>query len=254
MNSPLSKIAIGLAFVLFSIHASAQGTFWQVQKNSIRVSNAFINKEVKLQREFADKGLVWPAKYVYLRSFKYDMELEVWVKNEAKEKYRLFKTYKVCMQSGTLGPKRIQGDYQIPEGFYYINEFNPRSSYHLSLGLNYPNESDKVLSDLLKPGGEIYIHGSCVSVGCIAVDDDDIEEVYLLAGNARDAGQEFIPVHIFPVRFSNAKSVAYFDKMASVNPSLKKFGTQLKKAFEDFEESKELPVILIDATGEYVIN
>lgn len=249
-----SKFFLAAFFILFSFGTRAQGTFWQVQKSSIRVSNAFINKEYKLQKEFADKGLQWPAKYVYLRSFKYDMEMEVWVKNTASEKYRLFKTYKVCMQSGTLGPKRIQGDYQIPEGFYYINEFNPRSTYHLSLGLNYPNESDRVLSDLVKPGGEIYIHGSCVSVGCIAVDDDDIEEVYLLAGNARDAGQEFIPVHIFPVRFSNTKSEAFFDKMASVNPNLKKFGAQLKKAFNEFEETKQVPVILIDALGEYVVN
>ena len=71
------------------------------------------------------------------------------------------------MQSGTMGPKRLQGDYQVPEGFYYINEFNPNSNYHLHLGLNYPNASDKILSDSLRPGGDIYIHGSCVSIGCI---------------------------------------------------------------------------------------
>lgn len=255
MNSLLSKFL--LFFLLIGISVSntkAQGTFWQMQKNSIRVSNAFGNKESKLQYEFAAKGLQWPAKYVYFRSFKYDMKLEVWVKNEAKEKYQLFKTYKVCMQSGTLGPKRFQGDYQIPEGFYYINEFNPRSNYHLSLGINYPNASDKVLSDLVKPGGNIYIHGNCVSVGCIAVDDDDIEEIYLLAGFARDAGQEYIPVHIFPIYFGSEKSEEYLHKMAEGNAPLKKFTAQLKEAFYSFEETRQLPVILIDSQGDYVVN
>ena len=255
MNRLLSKFIIFFFVIGMSLpSAQSQGTFWQIQKNSIRVSNAFSSKEYKLEKEFADKGLQWPAKYVYIRSFKYDMQLEVWVKNDAKEKYQLFKTYKVCMQSGTLGPKRFQGDYQIPEGFYYINEFNPRSNYHLSLGINYPNESDKVLSDLVKPGGNIYIHGSCVSVGCIAVDDDDIEEVYLLAGYARDAGQEYIPVHIFPIRFGSEKSVEYLNKVVKGNSSLQKFTAQLKEAYDSFEETRQLPIILIDSRGDYVVN
>ncbi len=64
----------------------------------------------------------------------------------------LFKTYKVCALAGTLGPKRMEGDYQVPEGFYYINEFNPQSNYYLSLGINYPNESDKVSKRFIRPG------------------------------------------------------------------------------------------------------
>jgi murein L,D-transpeptidase YafK len=106
---------------------------------------------------------------------------------------------------GSLGPKRIQGDYQVPEGFYYVNEFNPNSNYHLALGLNYPNASDKILSDSVQPGGDIYIHGSCVTTGCIPIKDDQIEELYVLTTFARNLGQDFIPVHIFPVRFNNAR-------------------------------------------------
>lgn len=83
----------------------------------------------------------------------------------------------MCMQSGTLGPKRMEGDYQMPEGFYYINEFKPYSNFHLALGINYPNASDKVLSDARRPGGDIYIHGGCVSTGCIAISDQPIEEL-----------------------------------------------------------------------------
>jgi murein L,D-transpeptidase YafK len=104
------------------------------KKTLQRPSTALSKNEAVLKKQFEDKKLVWPAKYVYIRSFKYDSQLEIWVKNDRKDPYRLFKTYKVCALAGTLGPKRMGGDYQVPEGFYYINEFNPKSNYHLSLG------------------------------------------------------------------------------------------------------------------------
>ena len=137
---------------------------------------------------------------MYIRSFKYDSQLEVWVKNTQKEPFKLFKTYKVCALAGTLGPKRMQGDYQVPEGFYYINEFNPRSNYHLALGINYPNASDKILSDAHRPGNNIYIHGNCVSTGCIAIQDGPIEEVYLMTLDAKKRMGRNVPIHIFPRR------------------------------------------------------
>ena len=146
-------------------------SFIDYQKTFPRPSEALKKKVDTLQKQFEEKNLQWPAKYVYIRSFKYDSQLEVWVKNDPKEPFKLFKTYKVCMQSGTMGPKRIEGDYQVPEGFYYINEFNPNSAYHLSLGLNYPNSSDRILSDGQRPGNNIYIHGNCVSTGCIPISD-----------------------------------------------------------------------------------
>lgn len=244
------------SFLLFFAVASvnAQNSFWQSQRAAMRVNNAFSNKEELLQKEFAVKGLEYPAKNVFLRSFKYNSQLEVWVRNGPKEKYKLFKTYQVCMQSGTMGPKRLQGDYQVPEGFYYINEFNPRSNYHLSLGLNYPNASDRILSDPIRPGNAIFIHGSCVSVGCVSVNDSDIEEVYLIAGNAKAAGQEFIPVHIFPIRYNDQKSVEYLDNTFRSNPTLQKFSLELKKAYDEFEKTHLLPIIMIDRKGDYVVN
>jgi len=164
----------------FGTSSSSINSFIGYQKTLDRPSDALKRKEDTLQRQFRTRGLAWPAKYVYIRSFKYDSELEVWVKNDRKDAYKLFKSYKVCALAGSMGPKRMEGDYQVPEGFYYINEFNPRSSYHLSLGLNYPNLSDKILSDPERPGGEIYIHGSCVTVGCIPLTDPMIEELYII--------------------------------------------------------------------------
>ncbi len=200
------------------------------------------------------KNLKWPAKYIYIRSFKYDSQMEVWVKNEINEPFQLFKTYKVCALAGTLGPKRMEGDYQVPEGFYYINEFNPQSTYYLSLGINYPNASDKILSDSLQPGSDIYIHGSCVTVGCIPITDQQIDELYILAAHAKDQGQDFIPVHIFPVRYNVPRSVNYLNNLTKDDPSLKKFAARLEDAFDYFEKYKQLPVVMIDDNGDYVIN
>ncbi|MEO6949777.1 MAG: L,D-transpeptidase family protein [Ginsengibacter sp.] len=255
MIPSICKYFIFCFIILFAaVTVNAQNSFWQSQRSAVRVNNAFFNKEELLQKEFAEKGLQYPAKYVYLRSFKHNSELEIWVRNSPREKYKLFKTYRVCMQSGTMGPKRLQGDYQVPEGFYYINEFNPRSNYHLSLGINYPNASDRILSDPNRPGNGIYIHGSCVSVGCVSVNDSDIEEVYLITGNARAAGQEFIPVHIFPIRYNDKKSVEYLDNTYRFSPTLQKFSLDLRKAYDEFEKTHQLPVIMIDKKGEYVIN
>lgn len=254
MRTPYFKLLFCCAFLFIATSASvAQTSFVQFQKNASRVNNAFNNKESILKKEFEEKGLVWPAKYIYIRSFKFDAQMEIWVKNNVHDKYKLFKTYRVCMQSGTIGPKRMQGDYQVPEGFYYITEFNPRSAYHLSLGLNYPNPSDKVLSDPVRPGGDIFIHGSCVSEGCIPVNDSDIEEVYVLAAYAHDAGQEFIPVHIFPIRYNNRRSVDYFTNYCKNNPELIGFSDQLEKAYKQFEATHQAPLILIDPKGNYLV-
>lgn len=254
MISKISQLILVLIFFFVPGFSSAQNSFITQEKSSFRLAGIFNSKEDTLQKEFAAKGLQWPAKYVYIRSFKYDAQLEVWVKNSFKEKYKLFKTYKICMQSGTMGPKRLQGDYQVPEGFYYINEFNPHSNYHLSLGLNYPNASDRILSDSLRPGNAIYIHGSCVSVGCIPVTDDEIEEIYIIASYAKANGEDFIPVHVFPIKYSSKKSMEYFKMSARNNPSLQKFAMELKDAYDRFEDTHQVPLVLIDRKGDYVID
>ncbi|MCO6496163.1 MAG: L,D-transpeptidase family protein [Chitinophagaceae bacterium] len=247
------RIILFFLFLTFSGQGYSQYTAAKVQRTTDRVSNAFENKEVQLKKEFRKKNLIWPAKYMYIRSFKYDSQLEVWVKNDLKEDFRLFKTYKICMMSGTMGPKRIEGDYQVPEGFYYITQFNPKSMYHLALGLNYPNASDKILSDQKRPGSGIYIHGSCVSVGCITVTDAEIEEIYVLASYAQEAGQDFVPVHVFPIRYDNKNSAEYLKNLYENNPGMLKFSGQLERAFNEFQANRKLPVVLIDPEGNYIM-
>jgi murein L,D-transpeptidase YafK len=234
--------------------AASFASFLDYQKTFSRPDESFRRKDDTLQKQFSAKGLKWPANYIYIRSFKYDSQLEVWVKDQLNDPFKLFKTYKVCVLAGTLGPKRMEGDYQVPEGFYYINEFNPTSNYHLSLGINYPNISDKMLSDSLRPGAGIYIHGSCVSVGCIPITDEGIDEVYILAAMAKSQGQDYIPVHIFPVRYNVPRSVNYFNNLSKDDASLKKFSAKLEDAFDYFDKFKQLPVVMITDKGDYIVN
>jgi murein L,D-transpeptidase YafK len=223
-------------------------------KTSLKTEIITSRIEDSLRKQFEVKKLTWPPQELYIRSFKYDRILEVWVKGDSKESFKLFKAYKVCMQSGTIGPKRLEGDYQMPEGFYYINEFNPNSNFHLSLGLNYPNASDKILSDSLHPGNSIYIHGKCLSTGCIAIDNKPIEELYLLASYVKDAGEEFIPVHVFPIKYNVKKSFEYLAQITKDNQPLQQFAVSLKSAFDYFEEKKQLPLIMVNKKGQYIIN
>ena len=110
-----------------------------------------------------------------------------------------------------------------------------------------------MLSDSHRPGGDIYIHGGCVSTGCIAISDKPIEELYILASHAREQGQEFIPVHVFPVKYSVKKSFEYLAQATKENQQLQKFAISLKTAFDKFEEKKQLPLILVNKKGEYIV-
>lgn len=247
----VSVLVVGLC--VFSTDTQAQGPIAQQAGTSPGITTELLRKEGMLRQEFAKKGLIWPAREIYIRSFKYDSQLEVWARNSDNEPFKLFKTYKVCVMAGTIGPKRIEGDYQVPEGVYYISGFNPRSEYHLSLKLNYPNESDKLLSDKVKPGGGIYIHGNCVSVGCIPLQNDQVDEVYLMATAARLSGQSYIPVHVFPIRFDNEQSLTYYTKYTFNDVDLQHFTANIKPIFDYFEQHHEVPLIGVDLRGNYNI-
>jgi murein L,D-transpeptidase YafK len=249
------KYISGMLFACMAgVSSFAQTSFIENQKSSFKIADVFNRREESIRKEFEARHINWPPQSIYIRSFKFDRQFEIWVKDGSKTGYQFFKSYRVCAQSGTCGPKRMEGDYQVPEGFYFINDFNPNSNYHLSLGINYPNASDRILSDSLHPGSDIYIHGNCVSVGCIAISDLPIEEVYILAGYAKANGQDFIPVHVFPAKFTEKRSAEYLADAIKNKVILQKFSDKLKEVFSYFEEKKELPVIMVNKKGEYVIN
>lgn len=253
MRDLLLKFSGSLLLLILLCGAANAQTTWG-PKLILKTPDGYSKMEDSVKKQFDKQNLTWPPQEMYIRSFKYDRQLEVWVKGDSKEPYKLFKTYKVCQQSGTTGPKRVEGDYQVPEGFYYINEFNPNSNYHLSLGLNYPNASDRILSDQSRPGSAIYIHGNCVSTGCIPLTDGPIEELYFIANAVRNQGEEFIPVHVFPVRYSNKKSMEFLETAIKDNQYLQQFNNNIKEVFEYFEAKKQLPIIMVNKKGEYVTN
>lgn len=173
------------------------GAFWRQQLHFARVRMALVGTGPTVANHLRTRYLDPRKLEILLRLIKTTAALEVWARPLGTGPFELLHSYPLAATSGTLGPKRRAGDYQVPEGFYEIDRFHPQSNYHLSLGLNYPNAADRALGEP-NPGGDIFIHGSDVTVGCLPITDEGIEEVYLLAVAARAAGQAVIPVHIFP--------------------------------------------------------
>ena len=134
---------------------------------------------------------------VFLRAVKEDSVLELWVKPDKSECYMLAKRYPIAAWSGKLGPKEKEGDRQTPEGFYEVEPsgLNPRSNYHLSFNIGYPNAYDRSLN---RTGSFIMVHGRDVSIGCLAMTDSGIEEIYIMVEQALVHGQKNVPVQIYP--------------------------------------------------------
>ena len=246
-----SLLAMAILVMASLTSILAAQSFKAQQLKSPRVQKAAREVEPKLKALFQEKGLAYPPKAIFIRVFKRERELEVWVRT-TEEVFTLVKTYPICATSGTLGPKRRQGDGQVPEGFYVVRDFNPASSFHLSLGINYPNASDRILGEMGRLGGSIYIHGNCVTIGCVPITDAGIEEVYLLAVEAREAGQREIPVHIFPARLSDGEFRSLEREFRS-QPVLLQFWFRLKPGFDYFEGQRKVPRIGVDAKGNYVL-
>ena len=188
-----------------------------------------------LQATFEKAGVRWPAHEILLRAMKREGELELWGRNGAGEAFVLVKRLRIAAQSGGPGPKRREGDMQVPEGLYEVDRFNPRSNFHLSLGINYPNASDRVRGDPVRPGFDIFIHGGNVSIGCIALGDPGIEEVYLAALDSRARP---IRVQLFPARMDSADWPAWRDAQFAAHPEFRVLWGELAAAWARFERDR----------------
>jgi murein L,D-transpeptidase YafK len=193
-------------------------------------------KRVKpaLVAALAEKNLNYGSP-VFIRIFKTEKVLEVWVAK--KDQYVLFHTYPICTYSGRLGPKIREGDNQAPEGFYRVglSQLNPQSNYHLAFNLGYPNAYDRANG---RTGNFLMVHGNCVSIGCYAMGDAAIEEIYTLMNAALHSGQKNIDVHVFPFRFDNTKIVWQ-------NSEWQAFWSDLKTGFDAFNRAKKPPVVTV---------
>src|SRR5688500_9352186 len=224
------------------------------QLRNSRVRDARDVSEAQIEQLFKSRNVAYPASDIFIRVFKWERTLELWARSTETEEFQLVKSYPICAMAGMLGPKVQQGDAQVPEGFYYIDRFNPSSSFHLSLGINYPNERDRAANKAgHNLGGQIFIHGGCKSEGCLAMTDEGIKELYWIALTTHANGQERIPVHIFPMRFSD-KHVKGVGAVKESDPELAAFWRSLKPGFEFFQVTRRLPEVGLDADGQYRID
>ena len=224
--------------------------FRSMQFSSSRVAESWRKFNDTLAKEFRKKNIAYPPKDIFLRAFKSQNEMELWARNNETSEYKLIKTYHICAISGSLGPKRTKGDRQVPEGYYFIEEFNNKSDYYLSLLLNYPNYSDQ-LSGSQDAGGDIYIHGGCVTVGCMPMTDAGIQELYTVCLNARLNGQQHIPVHIYPTRLTK-NGLNYLNKEYPNDVARQELWAELKTGYEYFEKYHKLLPVMYTPDGKYV--
>lgn len=235
-----------------SLHAQTdESTFRNFQFSFSRVSNAWSHYNDTLRKAFTSKGIPYNGSEIFIRCFKSNNEMELWARPDDTSAFTLIKNYRVCALSGVLGPKRWEGDRQVPEGLYFIEDFNPKSDFHLSMLLNYPNYSDRIQGNKEKPGGDIYIHGGCVTVGCLPMTDPVIQELYTLCLNARLGGQSYIPVHIYPTRFTRT-GLNFLGKNYAGDEAKQKFWVNLKSGYDYFETNHKIKPVMYSPDGKYV--
>lgn len=242
------KRTISILIVLASFGFTSD-TFKKEQLKYPHVQAAYKEKWAGVKKKLSKAGVDTSGFEIFIRVFKHDATLQVWARSKNTSKFGLVETYAICASSGGPGPKRKEGDGQVPEGFYQVNVFQPSSEFYLALQVSYPNSSDRIKSDKEHPGGDIMIHGNCVTIGCMPLTDDKIKEVYIMAVEARNSGQQTIPVHIFPTTLDD-KGIKWLkenDKDTTKMP----FWKNLQTGYNYFETNKTLPKVSVDTKGDY---
>ncbi|HWY12976.1 MAG TPA: L,D-transpeptidase family protein [Bacteroidia bacterium] len=244
------NIALFIFMSVFLGFGQETASFKTQQLKNKRVKDAYANKWKGLEAELKSKKINPSSLEVFIRIFKKEKELELWVKNKSDKQYVFLKKIAICASSGELGPKRKEGDYQVPEGIYDIPSLNPNSNYFLALLVGYPNKSDRILKKGSRAGGDIMIHGNCVTIGCIPLQDEPVKDVYMLCVEAKNNKSE-PRVEIYPCKFT-PENIKYLN--ANFNEDNNKFWTNLKPAYTYFEENKMPSKYSVNTKGEYVFS
>ena len=235
----LAMVAGGVALWCYSHRAQGQ------VDGPARARAAADRVRPSLERDLARAGLRL-GDPVFLRIHKEERELELWIREPGKDTFQLFRTYPVAAMSGELGPKLREGDRQAPEGFYYVprSRMKPDSRFHLAFNLGYPNAYDRTHQ---RTGSFLMVHGNRVSIGCFAMTDAKIEEIYTLCEAALAQGQEFFRVHSFPFRMSE-------ERLAQARGHRwEEFWQNLAEGYRWFEEKKRPPNVTVE-DGRYAFS
>jgi len=239
-----------LFFVLFfQFNMIFSQTFLENQKSYERVKTAYKDKLSNVEMLLMASKLDLNDLQLFIRIFKQEKVLEVWGKKKADSSFKLITTYSLCSTSGKPGPKRQQGDEQMPEGVYKISQFNPTSNFFLSMRIDYPNAADLKNCKTGKPGNDIFIHGNCVTIGCFPIGDEAIKELYIMAIEATAQSSQPIPVHIFPAKMNQENMQSLY----TLYPEHKTFWENLQMVYQAFENSKKNPLVRITAKGTYEV-
>ncbi|WP_338561429.1 peptidoglycan meso-diaminopimelic acid protein amidase [Erwinia sp. E_sp_B04_7] len=181
---------------------------------------------------------------VYIQIFKEERTLELYGK--IGNDYRLLDSYRICNFSGGLGPKRRQGDFKSPEGFYSVglSQLKPDSRFYRAINVGFPNEYDRQQG---YEGKYLMIHGSCVSIGCYAMTDTYIEEIYHYVEAALRNGQSRVEVSIYPFRMTDSNLQRHR------NSVYYSFWQQLQPGYAQFVQNRLPPSVIVN-DGHYVLN
>jgi len=215
-----------------------------------RAAQAAANTEAFWVEKCKTVADAFPPEQLFIRAYKEEKKLEIWGGNPAG--FVLLKTYDICTVPGVPGPKIRQGDKQVPEGFYMIDSINPDSEFHLSLRINYPNAADTVRSREEKdPGGDIFIHGDCYSVGCLPMEDAPMEEIFWIVVRFLNRyADKKVRVLVLPFDLQDAQKYAWYTVKY---PQWTSFWDSLKNIDFYFSEMAELPDVFVNEEGQYQI-
>jgi len=222
------------------------------QMNCTRVRQAYADKEKIVNKALAEHSISHESLRIYLRVFKTEKIIELWAKNRSDSVFKLVRKFPICEVSGSVGPKRRSRDLQVPEGFYHISVLNPYSKYYLSMQVNYPNASDSIRGVRGRLGNEIFIHGECLSSGCIAITNDKIKELYVYCVEAFNSGQQEIGLTIFPAQL-NDKTYLGLTTRYSKDKDKISLWADLKKSYDQFDQYREPSTVKFLRDGKHEV-
>ncbi len=232
MNSIIRRgTAVGLTVAVCALIAGCDDSY--LDQSSAR-SQQPISSATLAKMEALDTT---PSSPTVIRTYKKEAELEIW-KMKSNGEYALLKTYPMCRWSGQLGPKKREGDMQVPEGFYSIapGQMNPNSHYYLAFNVGYPNAYDRAYG---RTGGSVMVHGVCSSAGCFSMTDEQVADIYAIARDSFAGGQREIQLQSYPFHMT-AQNMAKF----RLDPNID-FWKNLKDGSDHFEVTKNEPSVLV---------
>ncbi len=247
------RLLIILFPFLFLGSGITSNSFREKQMKYTRVREAYNAKAKIVDKTLSGHSISRDSLRIYLRVFKTEKKVEMWAKNISDTVFVRIKEFSICDLSGTDGPKRRSHDLQVPEGFYHISKLNPYSKYFLSMEINYPNASDSIRGVRGRLGNEIYIHGSCLSSGCLAMTDDKIKELFVYCIEAYNSGQKEINLTMFPAQLNDVNYARLISRYSRDKDKISLWA-DLKKSYDLFNLTKILPKVKFLKDGTHIVN